>query len=329
MTPRPLVTASERAEGARPYDFRQPEGIDRSHLRSLHAVLDVWVRLAGGVLTGALHTPVHMRVADIHQSTWEEFAASVESPAYLLVLDLSPLPGRAIFVIPLGLAMAMVDIRMSGPGTGRYPVRPVTEIEDALLSPLVEGMLGELAVATAPYLEIHPRVLQKAPDVDLLQAVIPSGVCVVVDFETRLGEMAMFPSSLCLQFPTIRPVIEAIEHAEVMLSTERSTGPSPVLVARVMEVPVDLQVVFPSVALTPVELAKLRPGDVIPLHHEPGRPLRLLAGGMELASVLPTRSGRRLAAVVVEPEAFDPAAGAPEDPQQGAADDETQKEATR
>jgi flagellar motor switch protein FliM len=269
-------------------------------------VLDVFVRLAGGALTGALRIPVHMRVSDIRHSTWEEFALGVENPAHLLVLDLSPLPGRAILYFPLSLAMAMLDVRMSGPGTGKYPKRSLTEIEDSLLTPLVEAMLGELRVALAPYLEVEPRVIQKAPDIDLLQAVIPSGICVSIGFEVHLADGGVFAPSLCVQFPTVRPVVEAIEHADLAMAGSHDRGPNLGMVQRLLDVPVDLHVVFPPAHLSPVEVAGLAPGDVIPLHHDPGRPVRLVAGGMPWLSVLMTTIRRRLAAVVVEPDTYDP-----------------------
>ena len=288
------------------YDFRQPEGLDRGHLRSLHAALDVFVRLAGGALTGALQMPIHMRVSDIRQSAWEEFAIEVDNPAHLLVLEFGSIPGRAIFHLPLPFAMSMIEVRMSGSGGGRFPNRQLTEIEDALLSPLIEAIFGEFAVAFAPYIEVHPRVVQKAPDIDLLQAVIPSGSCVVIDFEVNVGE-ATFRPSLVTQFPTVRPIIDAIEHADLALgSSERSATPSPAHMDRLLEVPVELEVVFPrTIHLSPVEVAALAVGDVLPLHHQPGRPVRLLAGGMPVHWALPTTTGRRLAAVIVEPDTYD------------------------
>jgi flagellar motor switch protein FliM len=268
--------------------------------------LDVFVRLAGGALTGALQTPIHMRVAEIRQAAWEEFALEVENPAHLLVLELGSVPGRAIFHLPLAFAMSMLEVRMSGTGAGRFPNRQLTEIEDALLSPLIEAIFGELMVAFAPYIELHPRVVQKAPDIDLLQAVIPSGSCVIIDFAVNVGDVTFRPS-LVTQFPTIRPIIEAIEHSDLALgAAERDLGPSPARIERVLEVPVDLEVVFPrTVHLSPVEVASLSPGDVIPLGHEPGRPLRVLAGGLPVHWALPTTIGHRLAAVIVDPDTYD------------------------
>jgi flagellar motor switch protein FliM len=290
----------------RPYDFRQPEGLERGQLRGLRSVLDVYVRLAGGSLTSSLRTPVHMRVTDVRHSSWEGFAAAVENPAHLLVIELPPMPGRGIFYMPLAYAMAMLDVRMSGPGTGRFPKRPLTEIEDALLMPLMEASIGVMSTAFAPYVELSPRILQRAPDVDLLQAVIPSGFAVVIEFEVRLGEGGVFKPLLCLQLSTVRPIAEAIERTELLLGGERHSGPSPTLLERLLDVPVDLAVVFDPVRLTTSEVAALKVGDVIPLRHQPGRPLKLLAGGMPLFSVLPTTERRRLAAIVVEPDTYIP-----------------------
>lgn len=302
----PARQSSARRGEVRPYDFRQPEGLERGQLRGLRSALDVYVRLAGGALTSSLRVPVHMRVTDLRHSSWESFAAVVENPAHLLVVELPPLPGRGIFYLPLGYAMAMLDVRMSGPGTGRFPRRALTEIEDALLTPLMEASIGVMSVAFAPYVEMNPRILQRAPDVDLLQAVIPSGFCVVVEFEVRLGDGGVFQPMLCLQLSTVRPIAEAIERTELLLGGERHPGPSPTLLERLLEVPVDLEVVFEPVRLTTMEVAGLRVGDVVPLHHEPGRPLRLLAGGMPLFSVLPTTERRRLAAIVVDPDTYAP-----------------------
>ncbi len=284
----------------RAYDFRTPEGLDRSHLRFLHNVFDIYVRLAGGVLTGALRMPVHVAVSDIRQTAWDDFARNSESPAHLVVFSMAPLPAKCIMYLPLDLSMGMVDVRLSGPGDGWYPKRPLTEIEEVLLAPIVDSLLNEMGNALGHYLPVNMAVNQKAADTDLLQAVISSGFCVVVEMEVRFGDGAAFMMAICLPFPVVRPIVEAIEKSELALTADPDE-PDPALLAQLLRVPVELSVRFSSTRLSPPEIRDLAPGDVIPLHHPPGAPLSLVAGGLPRLSVLPTSVGRHLAAVVVDP----------------------------
>ncbi len=285
----------------RKYDFREPEGFDRSHLRSLHSAFDVFVRLAGGSLTGALRTPVHVRVRDIRQSTWEEFAKAAESPSHLVVFNLSPLPGKAILYVPLALAMAVVDMRLSGTGIGDFPVRPLTEIEDVLVSTVTDDLIGELVNALAPYLMVSPSVSQKASDTDLLQAVIPSGVCAVAEFEVRIGEGEPFRAAICAPYQFVRPIVEAIERKDVLARGSEDDKDSALLPSLLgVALPVSIQ--FQGVKLTPLEVASLTSGDVIPLKHRPDRPLTMTVGGERCFSVIPTKVRRRLAALIVDSE---------------------------
>jgi len=294
------VTMAQPSDRVRPYDFRTPEGLDRSRVRMLNSVLDAFSRLAGGVMTGALRMPVHVKVADIRQIAWEEFTRDAKSPAHLIVFTMAPLPARSILYIPLDLAMAMVDVRLSGSGSGWYPQRALTEIEEVLLAPIVDSLLSELSNAIGHYLKVDIAVTQKVADTDVLQAVIASGFCVAAEFEVRFGESATFVMVMCLPFPVARPIVDAVERAELAAGGEPGE-PDPVLESQVLRTPLELAVRFDPVSLTAPEIAGLVPGDVILLRHRVGRPLTLVAGNLPRMSVLPTAVGHRLAAVVVDP----------------------------
>ncbi len=293
-----------KSNEVREYDFRVPEGLDRSNLRSLASVFDIYVRLAGGVLTGALRMPVNVRVMKVGQSSWDDFARSTDSPAHLIVFSLSPLPAKSILYLPLDLAMSMVDVRLSGTGSGWYPKRALTEIEEVLLAPIVDSLLSELGNALSHFMKVYIAINQKAADTDLLQAVIASGYCVVVNFEVRFGDGGIFEMAICLPFPVVRPMVDAVEKAN-MARAATPDEPDPHMVERLLRIPVELSVRFQPPRLTPPEIASLSPGDVIPLHHMPGRPLAMVAGGQEKFAVLPTAVGKHLAALVVDPDSFE------------------------
>ncbi len=293
-----------RTQEVRSYDFRVPEALDRSNMRSLASVFDIYVRLAGGVLTGALRLPVSVRVLSVGQASWDEFARNTESPAHLIVFSMSPLPAKCILYIPLDLAMAMVDVRLSGSGSGWYPKRALTEIEEVLLAPIVDSLLSEMGNALSHFMKVYIAINQKAADTDLLQAIIASGYCVIVNFEVRFGDGGIFNLACCLPFPVVRPMVDAVERVNLARAATPDE-PDPKVVQRILRVPIDLSVRFSSPHLTPPEIASLAPGDVIPLHHMPGRPLTMVAGGQPKFSVLPTSVGKHLAALVVDPESFE------------------------
>ncbi len=289
------------APGIAIYDFRQPGGIERHHQRALHLLLEVYAHRVSGGLTANLGVPVHMSLATLEQLTWEDYVASLPEPTALASCALTPLPGRLTVHLPLSLAGILVEGRLGGGKVGR-PFgleRALTDIEQKILDPVIEVLVGELPPVLASLVSLRAGGVSQVAGARFLQAVAASEMCLVATFPVSVGDHDEADMSLCFQISTLRSIIEAMVFQELEGGTG-SDEEARVIAERVGMLPVELALRFPPISLGPMQIASLEPGDVIPLHYDQDRPLELVLGGGErLLEGVPASSGKRLAAVVV------------------------------
>ncbi len=298
--------ASTKGSGARgtgqvaEYDFRQPSGLERHHQRSMHLLLEVFLHRVGGSLTANLGVPVHASIESLEQVTWDEYAASLPEPTCIGSFTLPPLSGRITLHLPLKLAVSFVEIRLGG-SKGVVPFeisRPLSDIEQKVLAPVLKAIPEELPAVFAPLVSTRVAGLTQTSGARFLQATSASELCLVATCAISLGDTVRQQFSLCLQISTLRPLVDAMVLQEMERGQEVGEDAC-VTQERLLEIPVELALCFPEVALSPPEIALLEVGDVIPLHYEKDQPLAVTLSGREpILMALPASKGKRLAAVI-------------------------------
>lgn len=283
----------------RVYDFRTPEVLDRNRLRSLRLVIDNFVRLAGRSLSADLRTTVELTVTDVRERVWDELAHSSADPSCLVLFGLNPLPGRALFYVPVDLAMSVVDLRLGGDGSPHQATRTLTDIDCELLADVLGDAVTQLVGAFGPVAELAAGSIQVEATAQLLQVVRASDSCLAVGLDVAIGEGARIRSTLQLAFPltTLRPLMASLGH----LSDGRgSEAHKDAVVERLQDVAVDVAVRFAPTLLSSGEILGLTVGDVIHLHHPQDRPLEVALEGVPYLSARMAQRGRRVACTVVE-----------------------------
>ncbi len=288
--------------GARKYDFRKPTGLARSHLRDMHLLLEVFTHRVGGALTAGLATPIHTALGGMDEQTWDEYSSSLPEPTAVVSLALPPLQGRLFVHVPLDLAMAFVDLRLGGRPSGFKAERPLTDIEQELVSGVIATIVSELPPAFAGLAAFRTGPLSIVQGVRFLQGPSATEMCLVAFLEISGGERWSGTLSICATLGTLRPIIDAMVAQELEGDDTSDAAQARLVESLVESVPVELSLRFPSFELTPVDLLALEVGDVVPLDYERDQPLVVETGGRTLLWAVPTSKGRRLACVIVEPE---------------------------
>lgn len=294
-----------RRTGPQPYDFRRPNKFSREHVRALQIVHEAFARQFATILSTTLRAVSQVSLTSVEQLSYDEYVRSVANPSLLALLALEPLPGAAIFEVPLPIAMSVIDRLLGGSGTGYYPTRPLTDIEARLMRELIERALRELAAAFESLHPIEPRIVQIEANPQFAQIAAPSDMVVVLTFDTRIGGEGGGPITLCVPFASLHPVLERVA-GHSLFADRGSADPATAraAVASALEpVPVDVRVRFAPVTLTSRDIVGLQPGDVLPLHHPVNQPLTVAVGGVPLLAATPGRKGKRLACRIVDPEA--------------------------
>lgn len=297
------LEASTGARRVRTYDFQQQDTLDRGRLRRLQPVLEVLAHRMAGALTSTLRHTVRVEIGDVEQQRWESYTATLPEPTFLSSVTISPYGGRLVLHLPLEFALALVEVRLGGPGSSRQEVRPLTDIEQRLVSDIAQHAVAELPPAFAPVLSIGIGAMASVASSMFLPAVKPSEVCLLIAMRVEVSDVDTFDTSLCLPVTVLMPILDALERLDkVVADPATDQGQGDDLRRRLLDAPVDAVMCFPDIALSPEEILGLMPGDVVGLHHEVGAPLVLRVGGMSFCQVVATTHGKRLAGMVVENE---------------------------
>lgn len=283
------------------YDFRRPKTFNRDHARALQIVGESFARQWSTLLSMTLRAVSVVTVRSIDQRTYQEHVAGIPNPSYLGVLDIQPLPGHALLHLPQRLAMTTVDRLVGGPGGVRQPTRPITEIDARILKTHLGRVLQALADGFEAIARVEPVLVGNETNPQFAQVAAPSEMVVVMDLDVRIGSSEGL-ASLCLPFKTLQPVLDEITDrgAEDLLAGADVVALRASLEDRLDEVPLVVSLRFPEVQLTAAEVAALRPGDLVELHHPADEPMEVAVAGVTRFLGRAGRKQRRLAAQIVE-----------------------------
>jgi|GEM_PF-2965554 len=251
----------------RRYDLNHQEAVDRARLRRLQPVFESVAHRMAGSLGGNLRRPVHVAVVGFEQTPWEGYAGAMEDPTFLASASVIGPDGRLVVHLPVDLMLALIDVQLGGEG-GVQPERlTLTDIESALAEPLMEDLFGVLPSAFDAFIDLGIGVVQTLRSSIYLKVGRPGEMCLLVEMRIVVGDGRERTFHLCIPSTVLHPVLEAFERLQHAEARELSHGLTTAR-ERLMEVPVDLEVAYPSIGLTPTELLGLCVGDVISLHQD-------------------------------------------------------------
>ncbi|MGI8665853.1 MAG: flagellar motor switch protein FliM [Jatrophihabitans sp.] len=292
-------TEAERGATVQPYDFRRPTKLSRDHIRALQMSYETYARRVTTLLTSGLRQLCQVSLVAIEHQSYEEYIASLPTTTILSVLDMGPVPGTALFEFSVPTALACVDYLLGGPG-GEQPTRQLTDLETGLLRNLIEQMLSVLRYALEPTLGAEPVLRSIEFNPQFVQAAGASDGVIVGSFQMRVGNQTCV-ATLCIQFGSILPRLQVARDRRTQTPAERQVSElnAEQVRAALGGVPVDVGLAFQPVQLTPEQIIRLEPGDVISLKHRVTTPLAVESGGITFAHALAGRQGSRLAGLVV------------------------------
>jgi flagellar motor switch protein FliM len=291
----------------RSFDFRRPNKLSRDHVRSLQIVHETFARQLTTLLSSSLRVVSEVSVLSIEQLSYDEYIRDTPNPSHLSIVSIDPLPGVAIFQLPLSTAMTIVDLMLGGHGVGSGPERPLSEIERGLVRAVVDRALAELAYSFESITKISPEVIQHESNPQFAQIAAPSDMTVVVMLDVKMGREENV-ASLCFPYAALQPILDTIAQAAVhsQVSRNDSEAARKRLHARMLDVPVELKVEFDPATLTSGQIVDLEVGDVLTLNHHVDVPLTATVDGVKTFEVRPARAGKRLACQVVTTVGTDP-----------------------
>jgi flagellar motor switch protein FliM len=264
--------STDRRTAVSQYDFREMVRLSPQDRRSAEDAMQHFCVAAARSLSGLVGRGVLMSLRHLEEGTCEEFLANLPDPPILAVVSCSGMLSHVLWEIDPSVAYVMLDCVTGGEGAAMAPPRPASEIELALFARLIrEGIVG--LVAAWPELRerrIEVRGVYASPAVADLMA--PQEHVLTAQMHVRVIE-AEGRTSLCLPAGLVRQMLGRDRDGP-----EGSTdGASPEAALR--RVPLEVVARLGACQASLSAVARLAPGDVIPLDRAVNEPIELLVNG--------------------------------------------------
>jgi flagellar motor switch protein FliM len=297
---RPQTVASTPTRNYVEFDFRRPSKFTRELIRSIEAAHELFARRFAGLVTQQLRAIVHVEPIATDQITYQDYIRSMANPTVLTVLNLPPWPGQAVVELSTQMALTIVDRMLGGPGRP-IPLRRPTDLEITLIRVLMDTACVALREAFADVAEVKPTVSSVELNPNFVQAVAPSEMALLLSYQMSVTSARRTDGllTLCYPFSTLAPAVERLERQvwtedRPSLDSANPDGPEP-LSGHLPEVDVPLLVRLRVSEIPAIDMATLRPGDVLRLDHRVGEPAIGTVEGREVLEGNLGRIGRRLA----------------------------------
>lgn len=279
-----------------PWSFSRSGQISNEQLRSISMINDIFARNLTHHLGAWFRSRAHVSLVSAEQIPFSEFLLRVPELAYVCSVKLEPLRARSVLQMDLTTAPSMIDLLLGGEGKPAEP-RELTDIEEAILSGVVEAVCRELTTAWQPVgLTFSFEKRQMQTQTPRLIPVSEKTLC--LSFELRLAEAS---GLLNLAFPAV--VSNAILRRLAGEKT-RQRRHSPATRQRMLELAgkASTRVVLqlPAVRVAAEPLGSLCPGKILKLGLPTRSAAQLRAGSVVLFSAAPVGQAEHRAAHLLE-----------------------------
>jgi len=181
-----------------PWSFSRSGQISNEQLRAITMLNDIFARNLTHHLGAWFRSRVQVSLVSAEQILFSEFLLRIPELAYVCSVRLEPLRAVSVLQMDLTTAPSMIDLLLGGEGKSGE-ARELTDIEEAILSGVVEAICRELTTAWQPVgLSFSFEKRQMQTQTPRLIPVSEKTLC--LSFELRLAETS---GLLNLAFPAV------------------------------------------------------------------------------------------------------------------------------
>jgi flagellar motor switch protein FliM len=269
------------------YDFSRAGQISNDQMRAISSVNDLFARNLMHTLGAWLRTPFKMKLVAGEQLPFSEFLERLSSPSYVCTIRLEPLGAVGLLELELALAFPLVDVLLGGVGRA-WPARELTEIEEAILTSVVQLAVQELNLAWQSVgLEFVFEKRESEPAIARMMTAGEKTLC--VSFEARMPE-AQGAMNLCLPAVVLNAILRRL-----ISEGDRPKRRSKEALTRMRELMGETKVgaalQFPKMRLRAGELTTLVPGTILRLPLAKHAASELRVAGLRFGRAHPVRTG--------------------------------------
>lgn len=264
------VPQAQVEEEVIPYDFRLPNRISKTQLRTIRNIHENFAESLSSFLVTKLQTVVNIKVNSIDQIYYSEYVLSVPNPACLYTFQIKNTDIKGILELNTDLALTLVDRLLGGNGSSKKQSNNITLIEQKVLSVIVEKVMHDLKKTWHIIDTMEFMVDRFEPDIDFVQLTSPNESVLLISFEFSFGDES-YLMNICFATFAFDSILAKMSSQK--LSSSRSSKnqgkPTKELISKHLSqtyVPVIVELGTSSISLK--DLADLKKGDVIVLDNK-------------------------------------------------------------
>jgi flagellar motor switch protein FliM len=281
------------------YDFRRPDIVSKDQLRTLQMLHKTFCRYLTTNLSTFIRSIVEVNLVAVDQLTYGEFNLSLSNPTCINVFSIAPLEGRAVLEINPVLVFSIIDRLLGGQGEPPATVRPLTDIEQSIISKVIDLFLAGFREAWQNIVKFDLKVEERETNPQFVQVVAPGETVILISCEVKMAQVSGI-LTVCLPFVYIEPIMSSLSAQHWISSTQKAPTEDMKhsLRARLDQSKLDCRVVLGRSRLSIRELLDLKRGDVVPLDQKVNRPLEVYVKGRKRFLGKPGVSGKNRAVQV-------------------------------
>ena len=244
------------------YDFKRPERFSKEERRKLQKIHENASKIIGNSLSRYLRSTIDFHLISIEELTYDAFIHSCADLAYVNVLNLQPMTGAGCLIMDLSLCFATVDKGLGGPGGIPHKVRPLTNIETAIIDAVVTNILNDIKQAWKDVFTFDWKVQKKEFEPKALQIAPPSEIVLSIKFASS-GDLGFGGITLCLPFQALKQIISGAESKKITRQEEIA------LIKNTLEkIELEMNAILGSAEVSIRDILNLKPGSVIVLDNK-------------------------------------------------------------
>lgn len=295
------TSSSVPEKRVRLYDFARPDKFSKEHLRSLNVIHNRHGAAFAGALTSLLRVTTQVRLLALDQLTYQEYCASVPDGTLFAEVNLDPLSSRTIFEFNPLFVSTCVDLLAGGSSVAHMSSAEITEIDKAVIRPVLELALRKYAESWASCVTLKPSIAAVTTESRTHPVLLPSEAVLVCGYEVTVGE-SMSMMSICIPATSIEAVLPALTLGKTLNSSTRYSEEGSELLRKAFEeVEVSCTAVLGRTALSLQDIVDLEVGDLLKLPTKADGELELWIENVAGFSGVLGLSGKNLAVKVVRP----------------------------
>jgi flagellar motor switch protein FliM len=284
--------AGKRVGRLEKYNFSNAGQINADQMRAISTVNDLFARNLTHNLGAWLRTVFIVNLVSAEQLSYGEFLTRVPELSYVCTARLEPLGALAVLELDLTLAAPVIDLLLGGFGRAGS-VRELTEIEESILTSVMEIICRELSMAWQP-VGLSVNFEKRIPATQSSRLVPLSEKTLCVSFEIRMPEAQ---GMLNISFPAVVSNLILRRLMKMDDPTHRQQKESRArLLQLVGQTNVGASLQLPPMPLPAGVIADLAPGQILRLPLARHAPAHFRVSGLSLFEAYPVRRGEHKAA---------------------------------